>query len=1023
VARIVDVYDDDEAAETVHGSSSFEVSVTAEYASEETTRLAGECQSCHNPMGSDNGDGVPIAKLAELEGRELCYSCHKENDDGITDMASYGVFPEAIAGEPELVVAWDPENLPAAYGGLHVYTRAFGDETAPYDLEGPRRYRPITGSTPRTGAIAYGDLDGSDENALVVADPGAPVLRVFRYDPLAGLKMEFSVGTDEIVVALEVGDFIVNGDGLPEVAVLLVAPNGDSTVRLYRHNGSEVAPSLMPVGDAVAVGSDATGFASGYVTGGETADLVVTSRGLTPDVSGELRIVSWNGSAPANVDGPFTTLRGPRGPSVGPVLPGDEVGIVVANSEETSNTISVFDADGAFVSYEAVIAGSDAVAWDTAAGAFLPGGDSGVAVALRSESEENGVALFEIGASGLTQFQLPVQTGVAAVSSALTVGDVDGSGEQLVVANAGRLSHTAGESVSPSVMTLPSDGSNLTVGETRWAGGAEMAGGTPALAVADLGPVGRSRHPASAIEGAHVSTETVGFERHAECVDCHNTHALTSAPRTADAPNVYGVITGAWGLDLESTEPTLAAPADFEYQVCFKCHASASWGDSPRDIASEFDSESAHPVIGGDALLYCVDCHGNAGPGPEGPHVSPAAPLLASPLIGIRSGDDAMLCYGQCHAKSLYHDGAPPASGTDFRHAEVNLHALHVQASGGHALGCESCHASHGSQNEHLVREELEWEKSLTGGECSTTCHTWETYAYSRSGSVWAGQTSGTTAILYDVHSVGPSTAWTVGAAGTILATVDGGETWSPQTFPVAPTRQLNGVHFADAAIGWAVGNNGTIINTMNGGSVWNAQISDTTQALNSVSFVSDTTGWVVGGNGQIRATVDSGNTWTTQASGTPQALNGVSFVSPTTGWAVGNGGIIRATTNGGATWSVQTSGTGANLNGVHFVNPTTGWAVGNDGIIRATTNGGATWSVQTSGTGANLNGVHFVSPTTGWAVGAGGIILHTTNGGTTWTAQASGVTTALNAVHHVNFRTGWAVGAGGVVRHYNVVP
>jgi predicted CXXCH cytochrome family protein len=167
-----DVYDN-ETTQTVHGSSSIEVSVTAEYASEETTRLAGECQSCHNPMGSDNGDGEPIAKLAELEGRELCYSCHnaENEDDGITDMASYGVFPEDIAGEPELVVAWDPANLPAAYGGLHVYTRAFGDDVAPYDLEGPRRYRVANGMDGRTGSIAYGDIDGLGGTELVVADP------------------------------------------------------------------------------------------------------------------------------------------------------------------------------------------------------------------------------------------------------------------------------------------------------------------------------------------------------------------------------------------------------------------------------------------------------------------------------------------------------------------------------------------------------------------------------------------------------------------------------------------------------------------------------------------------------------------------------------------------------------------------------------------------------------------------------------------------------------------------------------
>ncbi|MFU8891859.1 MAG: cytochrome c3 family protein, partial [Anaerosomatales bacterium] len=275
-----DLYDD-EATETVHGSSDIALPVTAEYASEETTRLAGECQSCHNPMGSDNGDGEPIAKLAELEGRALCYSCHNADNAGdITDMASFGVFPEDIDGEPELVVAWDPANLPAAYGGLHVYTRAFGDDAAPYDLEGPRRYRPTTGSSaPRTGAIAYGDIDGSDETALLVADPGTPVLRVFRQSPLAGLAEDggpYSIAAT--ATALAVGDFAVNGDGgLPELAALSVEAGGESFVRLYRWKANGLSGSFDPVA-SYPVGWDATGLADGNLGPGKENALVVTAR-------------------------------------------------------------------------------------------------------------------------------------------------------------------------------------------------------------------------------------------------------------------------------------------------------------------------------------------------------------------------------------------------------------------------------------------------------------------------------------------------------------------------------------------------------------------------------------------------------------------------------------------------------------------------------------------------------------------------------------------------------------------------
>lgn len=730
------VYDDD-TTPTVHGASSIVLSVTAEYASQDTTRLAGECQSCHNPMGSDDGEGKPIAKLAGLEGRELCYSCHNvDNAPDITDMASFAVRPEAIADEPELVVAWDPVILPAAYGGLHVHTRTFGDNAAPYGLEGPRRYRVANGTGGRTGAVAYGDIDGLGDTELVVADPGTPVLRVFRSDPLAGLSY-VSHSIEETAAFIEIGEFIEDSTGLPEVAAVSVEVGGTSYLRLYRYNGS----GFTRVAGPTAVGDYASGLASGYLTGGPVADLVVTALTANPPGPGELRILNAAGGTLNLVGGPHETRSGPRGPSIGNVwlASSESTEVVVANSGETVDTLSVFDAGGVeLASYEATISPDGAVAWDTAIGDILPGtGTIEVAVALRSETTTSGVSVFRtVAGNGLVAHGV-FQTGQGYATSSLEIGDIDGDGRiQLLAGNAGVLSHTPGESVAPSVQIFRANeaGDSMSIAATRWAGGAELAGGTPAVAVVDLGPVGRSRHPASAVKGAHVSTETAGFERHAECVDCHNVHALTQEPRvTASAPAAYGVITGAWGLDLEAVETTLAAPAEYEYQVCFKCHAGPTWGGSPRDIAAEFDSTSSHAVTSVDADVYCVDCHGNAGPGPSGPHVSPASPLLSSPFIGVRPAKAEMLCY-ECHAKSLYYDGTDPVEETGFRHGDTNLHVVHVSASEGHGLGCESCHVSHGGENTFLIRDGLGWLDTATGGQCSTECHLEGAYAYSQSG-------------------------------------------------------------------------------------------------------------------------------------------------------------------------------------------------------------------------------------------------------------------------------------------------
>jgi predicted CXXCH cytochrome family protein len=740
-----DVYDD-EATETVHGSSSFEVSVTAEYASVETTRLAGECQSCHNPMGSDNGDGKPIAKLAEFEGRELCYSCHNEdNAADITDMKSFGVFPDDIAGEPELVVAWDPANLPAAYGGLHVYTRAFGDDTAPYGLEGPRRYKPTTGLTPpRTGAIAYGDIDVSGETALVVADPATPVLRVFRPSKLAGLVEDEGVNGSitATATALAVGDFVVDPDGLPEVAALSAEAGGESFLRLYRWKANGLSGSLDPVA-SYPVGWDATGLAAGNLGPGKENALVVTARSAESMESTGAVFVLYRGDDDSELtaDDPFfTVVPGPRGPSIGPVLNG-QPGIIVANAGAGVPSISVYSPTGGSHDEYQVFGGG--VAWETIVGDFMSGGGTGVAVAVRSETGDNAVSTFAANGASLAN-RVDVPTGARSATSSLALGGLTANTTQIVVGNAGLLSRVEGQSVSPSTQVITANGSGFEISDPRWAGGAELAGGTPALAVVDLGPVGRSRHPASAIEGAHVSTETAGFDRHAECVDCHNVHAATVEPAN-NAPFAYGAIAGTWGLDVVTD--ALVEVVEREYEMCFKCHATADWGYSPRDIASELDSGNAgfHPVMDASSdpvspatlvngwepgsRMYCIDCHGNAGAGPTGPHVSPEAPLLSRPYIGSDPDDDGMLCYA-CHAYREYHaNPGPPitplGTGSLFYDKtdtldEPHLHKRHV---GLHGLGCETCHVSHGGINYRLIRDDVDWVDVTDGGACYTSCH------------------------------------------------------------------------------------------------------------------------------------------------------------------------------------------------------------------------------------------------------------------------------------------------------------
>ena len=83
------------------------------------------------------------------------------------------------------------------------------------------------------------------------------------------------------------------------------------------------------------------------------------------------------------------------------------------------------------------------------------------------------------------------------------------------------------------------------------------------------------------------------------------------------------------------------------------------------------------------------------------------------------------------------------------------------------------------------------------------------------SGVGWMEQISGTTQDLTSVTAVDNTTAWAVGAAGTVLKTTDG-STWNPQAAGVTPN-DLFGVSALDAQNAFVVGDSGTVLKTVNG--------------------------------------------------------------------------------------------------------------------------------------------------------------------------------------------------------------
>jgi len=273
------------------------------------------------------------------------------------------------------------------------------------------------------------------------------------------------------------------------------------------------------------------------------------------------------------------------------------------------------------------------------------------------------------------------------------------------------------------------------------------------------------------------------------------------------------------------------------------------------------------------------------------------------------------------------------------------------------------------------------------------------------SGTNWTGQSSGTTNILRSVSAVTSSNGVTVGDAGTILLTSNGGSNWSNMlhayTFPSSPVYTLSSVFFADDNTGWSGGQLGIINKTTNAGSTWNSFSSASFNHINSIHFLDKDTGWIAGAGGMIQISGNGGVNWSSQSLSTSESVNDIHIGKYTLtgyfglhriGWCVTNNGGIYKTTNGGGNWIGQTSPTTAHIYSVVGFSENDAIACSDSGKILKTTDGGTVWSVYVSGAvGGALRALSFADSNNGICVGDSATVLYTTNQGSSWTLDITG--------------------------------
>lgn len=158
--------------------------------------------------------------------------------------------------------------------------------------------------------------------------------------------------------------------------------------------------------------------------------------------------------------------------------------------------------------------------------------------------------------------------------------------------------------------------------------------------------------------------------------------------------------------------------------------------------------------------------------------------------------------------------------------------------------------------------------------------------------------------LLLDLARAG-SRLVAVGDRGHVLLSDDDGRTWRQV---IVPTRaMLTGVSFGDATHGWAVGHDGVILATVDGGQTWTRQDAggDLETVFLDVHFLDGARGFAVGAYGKFLTTTDAGKTWNPAVPSADELhYNQIAAGPDGTLYLAGEIGMLLVSRDGGLVWN-----------------------------------------------------------------------------------------------------------------------
>jgi ELWxxDGT repeat protein len=232
----------------------------------------------------------------------------------------------------------------------------------------------------------------------------------------------------------------------------------------------------------------------------------------------------------------------------------------------------------------------------------------------------------------------------------------------------------------------------------------------------------------------------------------------------------------------------------------------------------------------------------------------------------------------------------------------------------------------------------------------------------------------------------------------SIFKTTDGGRSWNELSY-TSYTSNFYSAWFTDVNTGFICGSSGTLLHTIDGGNTWQtitiAAVGSNTP-FNNITFISPAVGYMTSSVGDVLQTKDGGNTWarisTLQSDG---GIDRIYFRDSNNGYALAgfNSANLYTTADGGITWNLQTVGPAGVFTGLAFNSGAANFCLvghasglgttAQQGSVIYTGNGTGTWAQQCYFGSNDYVGGNLFANGTGYVFGASS--LKTTDGGNTW--------------------------------------